>query len=79
MAHLDSFGRRLAVVAAAEGGRYQKKRPGFCRDAFCALVCWDSGYCVGLNSCVNPVVFTSRKSGVRGGSSEGCRKLLSKV
>jgi hypothetical protein len=36
-------------------------------------------YCVGASSCVKPVVFTSRNSGVRGGSNNGLRKLESKV
>ncbi len=43
---------------------------------FCGAV---AGYCVGLSNCVKPVVLTSRKSGVRGGSREGFRKLVSKA
>src|SRR5208282_4160685 len=36
-------------------------------------------YCVGRSSWVNPVVLMSRKSGVRGGNSEGVRNSVSKL
>jgi hypothetical protein len=36
-------------------------------------------YWVGKSSCVKPVVFTSRKRGVRGGNREGVRNSVSKL
>src|ERR1700690_1375190 len=36
-------------------------------------------YCVGLPSCVNPIAFTSRNIGVRGGNNDGVRNAESKV
>ena len=36
-------------------------------------------YWLGKRSCENPVVFTSRKSGVRGGNKDGVRNSTSKV
>src|SRR5215831_12810355 len=56
----------------------KKKSPGRSQGS------WEMGgidlsYWFGSNSCVKPVVFTSRKSGVRGGKRVGVKNSMSKL